>query len=188
MFSKETIERAKADFLFATNILIVSNVVDHFLINKELFNNHWLLSGTALIISFVIHALVIQDLNKVNESNIRLKQFVNDLLRFGSIFIITEIIGTYFIYGHVKISLNFIKRASVTLLGILSFSYFFMNRINNLGVYTVLVNDILRIFSGFIASVYLIDGYISTNEMSRLMGLLGGFISWHLITSKIIIR
>lgn len=188
MFSKESIERVKIDFIFATNIIIVSNIIEHFLINKELFNNVWLLSGFSLIISFIFYALFLYDLNKIDESNIRLKRLVDDLFRFGSIFIITEIVGTYLIYNRVIISYDFIKRTIFTLSGILSYDYFFSHKINNLGVYTLLVNDILKISIGSLASAYLLDGQISKSETSGLLGLLGGYITWHLIISKIIVR
>jgi hypothetical protein len=188
MFSKESLERVRIDFIFATNIIITSNIIEHFLINKELFSNTWLLSSFALITSFIFHALFLHNVNKVNEANIRLRRLVDDLLRFGSIFLITEIVGTYLIYNKVIISSNFIKRTVFTLLGILSYDYFFSHKIDNLGVYTLLINDLLKISVGSLASAFLLDGNISKSETSGLFGLLGGYIIWHLITSKLIIK
>ena len=188
MFSTTSIELAKIDFIFATNLVIVSNLVEHYLLDKELFNDKWLLTSFALILSFVFHALITFNMIKIDESNIKLKKTVDDLTRFGTIFIVSEIFYSIFAHGKIKLSKQWAIKTSLTLFGIVIFNFFLSNRIRNLGPYTLLFYDVVKMIVGSLTSAFFIDGVITNNEIGNLFSLLAGYISWHLIIVKNVVR
>lgn len=187
MFSRKGIEHVKSDIVFVSTITITSGFINYYLTGLHLFDDMWLLSSFSLLIAFIFHSFITRDLINVEESNFRLKKTVDDVIRFGTLFFISEISTSILLYDKIILTYEFLIRTIMALSGLAFFDMVFAERLINEGVYTLLIYDVFRISASSLGATLLINGNISLLNFADTVGIVSGFSLWHLITNRMIV-
>jgi hypothetical protein len=104
MLTTSKISIIKYRFIFILNIVIISELISHYLKGTELFSNNWLYSGCAILLAYIFYMIFIENSILQFSYDSRFKQPIMDLLRLTSLFVISKIITNLLESGFININ------------------------------------------------------------------------------------
>ena len=104
MLSTSKISTAKYRFLFITNVVIISEFINHYLKGDNLFSDSWLCSALAFLLAYIFYMLIFEDFILKFTYSPKINHQVVDLLRLTSLFFMSKIITDYLENGLVSIN------------------------------------------------------------------------------------
>ena len=186
MLSTSKISTAKYRFLFITNVVIISEIINHYLKGENLFSDSWLCSAFAFLLAYIFYMLFFEDfILKVTYSHKINHQVVN-LLRLTSLFFMSKIITDYLDNGLIGINSDWaIKTLMITS------SYFitdialidYLIKFNNHQL--LFYNIIQRFFAEYLIILFLYNQYTITDFINSISFLVS-YIVFETITKKFI--
>ena len=87
MLSTSKIINAKYRFLFITNIVIISEFINHYLKGTNLFSDSWLCYAIAILISYIFYMLILEDFILKFTYTPKINHQVVNLLKLTSLFL-----------------------------------------------------------------------------------------------------
>ena len=104
MLTTSKISIAKYRFFFILNIVIISELISHYLKGHELFSNNWLYSAFGILLASIFYMIFIENYIIQFSYNSRFNQPFMDLLRLTSLFVISKIITNLLESGIININ------------------------------------------------------------------------------------
>ena len=115
MLTTSKISTAKYRFFFVSNLVIVSELISHYLKGNELFSDSWLYSAFAFLLAYIFYMLFLEDFVMKFTYTPRLNQPTVDLLRLTSLFVVSKFFTSYLESGIVNInSMWLVKTLMIT--------------------------------------------------------------------------
>jgi hypothetical protein len=110
MLTTSKITIIKYRFLFILNIVIISELISHYLKGTELFSNNWLYSAFSILLSYIFYMIFIENYIIIFSYNSKFKQPVMDLLRLTLLIVVSKIITNLLETGIININLLWIYK------------------------------------------------------------------------------
>jgi len=185
MFLPINIENAKMKLFFVSTIVIISELVNNYLKNTQIFSDSWLYSAFGFLIAYLFYILFIEN---IKISNIKImKQTIVDLIRTSTLLLISNIFFNYFEYGVLILSSLWVKKIMLTIIGFLSSDYIFMNKILDMNSYQSLFYNISKIFIiDIIINLILTKTFTLVNFIDNI-SFFFGYVTWELLVKKFFI-
>lgn len=188
MITTSKIYTAKYRFLFVTNIVIISELISHFLKGGELFSNSWLCSAFSFLLAYILYMLFLEDFIIKITYMPKINHQIIDLLRLTSLFFISKLITNYIDSDSPNINLEWVIK-TVMIVG----SYFIIDitfidyliKFNNhqMLFYTV----VQRFLAEYVIILLLYTQYTSSDFINSISFLIS-YIIFDIITKKFITK
>lgn len=188
MITTSKIYTAKYRFLFITNIVIISELISHFLKGGELFSNSWLCSAFSFLLAYIFYMLFLEDFIIKITYMPKINHQIIDLLRLMSLFFISKLITNYIDSDSPNINLEWVIK-TVMIVG----SYFIIDitfidyliKFNNhqMLFYTV----VQRFLAEYVIILLLYTQYTSSDFINSISFLIS-YIIFDIITKKFITK
>jgi len=187
MLTTSKIYIAKYRFLFILNIVIISELISHYLKGTELFSNNWLQSAFAILLAYIFYMIFIEN-NIIKFSyNSRFNQPFMDLLRLTSLFVLSKIITNLLENGIININLLWIYK-TIMIITIYFISDIiladFLIKFNN---YQLLFYYIFKVLlTNYLVILFLYNKF-TLNDFIDQIAFLISYIFFEIIIKKFII-
>jgi hypothetical protein len=194
MTSPTDIQITKVDLTLFATVLTVSNLVYYQLFpGRSLFDNEWMNSSVATLLAVALHGLVTNKLSatintQLDTKNAGIENSVADLVKFGTIFAA----GKVFLHLMKNEQIVF-NQAWFTQHGTIIAGYALFNMLLKQYVPVVsdkqqpLLNDLIKVSTGALLSVYVMQKALPTKDVYELGGVLAGFVVFHLLTKQLVV-
>lgn len=186
MLSTSRIATAKYRFLFMTNIVIISEFINHYLKGDNLFSDSWLCSSFAFLLAYIFYMLIFEDFILKFTYIPKINHQIVDLLRLTSLFFMSKIITDYLENGLISINSNWIIKTLM-----ITSSYFvtdivlidYLIKFNN---YQLIFYNIIQRFSAeYLIIIFLYNQYTITDFINSISFLIS-YMIFETITKKFI--
>lgn len=184
MLLKSKVSTAKYRFLFVANIVILSELINHYLKGNKIFSDSWLCSAFGFLLAYIFYMLFLEDFILKSTSTIKFSQQVTDLLRLTCLFFISKLITNYI--DNDKIDSIWVIR-TLMIIG----SYFisdisFIDYLIKFNNHQLLLYNILqRFFAEYLIILFLYSQYTITDFINSISFLIS-YIIFETITIKFI--
>ena len=182
----------KHDITLWGTVIIISNIVYCFFKNKIPFDIDWCYYSVASLFGFVIHSLITSNLTvylikkfKIKNHNIKLA--LSDIIKWTTVYIITNIIILYINNDEIIFDKIIFKLYSGIILGYVIFDLLIEKDIADLSKNNQ--NFIIDIFKTAVAmflGYFISDGYIHTDFIHILTSVEVGLIIFYVIIHKLL--
>lgn len=186
MFSLIKISNAKMTFFFITNIVIVSELVSHYLKGTEIFSHSWLYSAFAFLIAYIVYILFIEDIKVIETTNIQLKQHTTNVVRYSTLFFISHVLTNYFEYGTISLSFVWLMRTVLIISGYSISDFIFANKIIKFNKYETLLYNSTKMFCSDVIINLLLYNEMTTVKLIDNVAFICGNISWEIFTKNLL--
>jgi len=193
IISPSDIQNTKVDLTLVSTVLVVSNLVSHQLNKSNLFDESWQNSAVATLLGFTLHGLLTNKLTSmVNKSlcikNKALAISVADFFKFGTVFVAQRAIGNYIENKPIVFDQNWAMSSGLVIAGYTAFNFIenMVPRVNK--KHQPLLNDLIKVSMGALASNYFMDGTITNGHLMSLVATLAGFSAFHLLTKRFVVK
>jgi hypothetical protein len=193
MISPNDIQVTKTDLTLFATVLVVSNVVESQLMKAQLFNEKWMNLAVATLLGVALHGLLTNKVsgminNQLNVDNAGVKASVYDLVKFGTIFAAQRAIVSYIEGRPIVFDQGWFMENGAIIAGYAAFNVAVQNMVPKVGdEHQPLLNDLIKVSMGALASNYLMDGTINQTHLMLLGATLAGFVGFHLFTKKLVV-
>ena len=186
MLTTSKLNTAKYRFFFVVHLVIVSELISHYLKNTELFSDSWLSSAFAFLLSYIFYMIFLEQFVLKITNTPRFNQPTIDLLRLTSLFVISKITTNYLENGIVNINSLWIYK-TIMITG----TYFFLDisfadyliTFNN---HKLLFYNLLKMFlTEYIVVLFLYNKF-TFNDLVDNISFLISYILFEVITKKFI--
>jgi hypothetical protein len=176
----------KKNIFFITNLVIVSNLINYYLSGEKLYDKEWLYSSFAILITYIIYILVVNDYVNIEDKDYLRKRMKMDAIRYFVIFTISHLLTNYLVHGSFKASGLWLVQTIITVFFYVIFDYIFSDFVLKLNTYKSLFLDILKIFFAEILAMMITFQTIDLIDMSQLIAYIVSYLVWALIVKKLI--
>lgn len=184
MLSTAKINIAKYRFFFVTTLVLVSEIISHYLKGNELFSDSWLMSSFSFLIAYIFYMIFLEDYILKLTLTPKFNQPTIDLLRLTSLFVISKIFTTYLENGIVNINSSWILKTLM-----ITSSYFildifladFLIKFNN---HQLLFYNIIKMFFSEYFIVMFLNNDFTSNDLIDNASFLFSYIFFEVITKK----
>jgi hypothetical protein len=178
--------------LFAT-VLVVSNVVEGQLMKTQLFNEKWMNLAVATLLGVALHGLLTNKASEMINSQLQIndgvKASVYDLVKFGTIFAAQRAIVSYIEGKPIVFDQKWFIEHGAIIAGYAAFNVAVGKMVPKISdQYQPLLNDLIKVSMGALASNYLVNGTINQTHLMLLGATLSGFVTFHLATKHLVVR
>jgi hypothetical protein len=193
MISPNDIQVTKTDLTLFSTVLVVSNIVLGQLNNTPLFTEKWMNMALATLLGVALHGLLTNKVSgmintQLKINNIGLKSSVYDLVKFGTIFASQRAIVSYIEGKPLVFNQKWFIEHGAIIAGYAGFNMAVQNIVPKVGSkYQPLVNDLIKVSMGALASNFLMDGTINNTHLMLLGVTLAGFTAFHLGTKNFVV-
>lgn len=186
MLSTAKINIAKYRFFFVTTLVLVSEIISHYLKGSELFSDSWLMSAFSFLLAYIFYMIFLEDYILKITMSPKFNQPTIDLLRLTSLFVISKIFTNYLENGIINInSLWIVKTLMIT------GSYFILDifladyliKYNN---HQLLLYNITKMFFAEYFIVIFLYNDFTSNDLIDNVSFLFSYIFFEIITKKFI--
>jgi len=178
MLSTLQIENAKTRFLFITNIVILSEIIEYYLKEKDVFTEDWLYSSLSLLIAYVIFILLSDNISLVDKNNYSVKKHERNFIRQTTLFLISHIIKNYLEHGMVYFDLSYLIKIIISVLFYVFPDYVLQDKLLPLTSHQYLIYDVLKMFiSDYTVSLMVYNTY-SLDDFYESFSFLSSYILW----------
>ena len=193
MISPNDIQVTKTDLTLFATVLVVSNLVEGQLLKSQLFNEKWMNLAVATLLGVALHGLLTNKISSVinsqlNIDNAGIKGSVYDLIKFGTIFASQRAIVNYIEGKEIVFDQKWLMTHGAIIAGYAAFNVGVEQMVPKINdQYQPLLNDLIKVSMGALASNYLMDGTINQTHLMLLGATLAGFTTFHLGTKKLVV-
>jgi hypothetical protein len=186
MLTTSKISTAKYRFFFVTNLVIISELISHYLKGHELFSDSWLYSAFSFLFAYIFYMIFLEDFIIKFTYTPRINQPTIDLLRLTSLFVVSKIFTNYLESGIVNINSKWIIKTLM-----ITGSYFitditlsdYLIKFNN---HQLLFYNITKMFlSEYLIVLFLYNQFTITDFIDNISFLIS-YIFFETITKKFI--
>ncbi len=193
MISPSDIQVTKTDLTLFATVLVVSNIVEGQLMKSQMFNEKWMNLAVATLLGVALHGLLtnkvsgmINEQLKVGDAGI--KASVYDLVKFGTIFAAQRAIVSYIEGRPIVFDQRWFMEHGAIIAGYAAFNVAVQKMVPKVNdQYQPLLNDLIKVSMGALASNYLMDGTINQTHFMALGATLAGFVAFHLGTKQLVV-
>ena len=82
MLTSSKIENIKNNIFFVSNLMIMSNIINHYLVGSELFNQKWLYTGFGILITYICYSLIASEYISVNDEDYKIKKGKEEAIKY----------------------------------------------------------------------------------------------------------
>lgn len=186
MLSPSKYNSLKSNILFVTNLMIISSLVNHFLVDEKLYDKNWLYSSFGILISYFIYILFIEELVNIKDEDYPIKRMKKDAYRLFVVFTISHLIRNYLIDNSITISILWLVQTSVTIFFYVYLDYISCDFVLKLNNYQNLFLDIIKIFTAEILATLITFQHLELIDISDLIGYSISYITWTLFIKHFI--
>lgn len=193
MISPNDIQVTKTDLTLFATVLVVSNVVEGQLMKSQLFNEKWMNIAVATLLGVALHGLLTNKVSGMINSQMKIdnagvKASVYDVVKFGTIFAAQRAIVAYIEGRPIVFDQRWFMEHGAIIAGYAAFNVAVQNMVPKVGdQYQPLLNDLVKVSMGALASNYLMDGTINKTHLMMLGTTLAGFVAFHLGTKQLVV-
>jgi len=196
MISPNDIQVTKVDLTLFATVLVVGNVVERQLFNKQLFNEAWKNTAVSVLLGVALHGLLTNKVSAMINARVKgtvgVEQSVYDLVKFGTIFAVQRA-GTFYLQGRpVGLEIyteNWLKDNGSVIAGYAIFNMLLRDMVPNVSaVYQPMINDFVKVSLGFLSSKYVMNGFVTQTHLLELSAILAGFAVFHLSTKSLVVQ
>jgi hypothetical protein len=186
MLTTSKISTAKYRFFFVTNLVVISELISHYLKGNEMFSDSWLYSAFAFLLAYIFYMLFLEDFVLKFTYSSRFNQPTIDLLRLTSLFVISKVFTSYLESGIVNINSLWIAK-TIMITG----SYFitdialadYLIKFNN---HQLLFYNVTKMFlAEYLIVLFLYSKFTITDFIDNISFLIS-YIFFEIITKKFI--
>ena len=185
MISSNKFKVIKNHILFLTNLVIIINLVNYYLVDEELFDKSWLYSSYGIILAYIIYLLLDNTEVNINDKDYLIKKSKYDAIRYFILFTLSHIIINFFKDGNVKISFLWFFEIILTITMYISFDYFLCDYSTN--EISLIFLNVVKIFIAEILGLLIIFQKINLVDISDLLAYIIAYLVWYLIIKKFIL-
>lgn len=193
MISPNDIQVTKTDLTLFATVLVVSNVVEGQLMKTQLFNEKWMNLAVATLLGVALHGLITNKVSGMINSQLQVdnagvKASVYDVVKFGTIFAAQRAIVAYIDGRPIVFDQRWFMEHGAIIAGYAAFNVAVQNMVPKVPEqYQPLLNDLIKVSMGALASNYLMDGTIRQTHLMLLGATLAGFVGFHLATKQLVV-
>jgi hypothetical protein len=193
MISPNDIQVTKTDLTLFATVLVVSNVVEGQLLKSQLFSEKWMNLAVATLLGVALHGLLTNKVSGMINSqlaidNAGVKSSIYDLVKFATVFASQRAIVSYIEGRPIVFDKKWFMEHGAIIAGYAAFNVAVQNMVPKVGdQYQPLLNDLIKVSMGALASNYLMDGTINNNHLMLLGATLAGFVTFHLATKQLVV-
>lgn len=186
MLSTSKIINAKYRFLFITNIVIISEFINHYLKGTNLFSDSWLCYAIAILISYIFYMLILEDFILKFTYAPKINHQVVNLLKLTSLFFISKIITNYLENGLVSINSDWIIKTVMITTSYFIVDITLIDYLINFNNHQLLFYNIIQKFlAEYLIILFLYNEYTVTDFINSISFLVS-YILFETITKKFI--
>lgn len=191
MISPVDIQGTKVDLTLFSTVLVVSNLVSSQLEKTGLFNESWMNLAVATLFGVTLHGLLTNKVSSMINTSLNIdtasvKNSVNDLIKFGTIFISQKAVTSYLQGKDIVFDQKWAMTSGLTIGGYAAFNMI-ESFVPKIDTYQPLLNDLIKVSMGALTANYFVDGSITKDHLLNLTSLLSGFVAFHLVTKQFVI-
>ncbi len=193
MISPNDIQVTKTDLTLFATVLVVSNIVEGQLMKTQLFNEKWQNFAVATLLGVALHGLLTNKVSGMINTHLQVensgvKASVYDLVKFGTIFASQRAIVSYIEGKPIVFDQKWFMEHGAIIAGYAAFNMAVSSVVPQVSnEYQPLLNDLVKVSMGALASNYLMDGTITQTHLMLLGATLAGFTAFHLGTKKLVV-
>lgn len=193
MISPNDIQVTKTDLTLFATVLVVSNLVEGQLLKSQLFNEKWMNLAVATLLGVALHGLLTNKISSVinsqlNINNAGVKASIYDLIKFGTVFASQRAIVSYIDGKEIVFDEKWLMSSGAVIAGYAAFNTGVQQMVPTISSeYQPLLNDLIKVSMGALASNYLMDGTINQTHLMLLAATLSGFTAFHLGTKNVVV-
>ena len=187
MLTTLKISIAKYRFFFLLNIVIISELISHYLKDNELFSNKWLLSAFGFLLAYIFFMIFIENYIIQFSYNSMIKEPLLNLLRLTSLIFISKLITNLIENKIININLLWIyKTIMIIIIYFISDIIFadFLIKFNN---YQLLFYYICKVLLTNYLVILFLYNQITISDLIDQIPFLISYIFFEIIIKKFII-
>jgi hypothetical protein len=178
MLSTLQIENAKTRFLFITNIVILSEIIEYYLKEKDIFTKEWLYSSVSILIAYIIFIILSDNIGLVDKNNYSVKKHERNFIRQTILFFISHIIKNYLEHGLVYFDFSYLIKIIISVLFYVFPDYVLQDKLLPLNSHQYLAYDVSKMFiSDYIVSMMVYNIY-KLDDFYESFSFLSSYILW----------
>jgi len=186
MLSTSKIANMKYRFLFITNIVIISEFINHYLKGENLFTDSWLCSSLSFLLAYIFYMLIFEDFILKFIYIPKINQQVINLLSLTSLFFMSKIITNYLENGIVSINSDLIIKTLMITSSYFIIDIALINYLIKFNNHELLFYNIIQKFlAEYLIILFLYNQYTITNFIDSISFLIS-YIVFETITKKFI--
>jgi len=186
MLSTSKIINAKYRFLFITNIVIISEFINHYLKDTNLFSDSWLCNAFAILIAYIFYMLILEDFILKITYTPKINHQVVDLLKLTSLFFISKIITDYLKNGTVGVNSEWVIKTLMITTSYFVVDITLIDYLINFNNHQLLFYNITqRFLAEYLIILFLYNQYTVTDFINSI-SFLSSYIFFVTITKKFI--
>ena len=193
MISPTDIQVTKTDLTLFATVLVVANIVEGQMMKTQLFNEKWMNLAVATLLGVALHGLLTNKVSGMINSQLEIdnagvKASVYDLVKFGTIFAAQRAIVSYIEDKPIVFDQKWLMEHGAIIAGYAAFNMAVGNMVPKVNdEYQPLLNDLIKVSMGALASNNLMDGTVTQTHLMLLATTLAGFVAFHLGTKKLVV-
>ena len=182
----------KHDLTLWVTVIIISNIVHCFFKNNLPFDIDWWYYSIVSLFGFVIHCLITSNLTvylikKFKIKNYNIKLALSDIIKWSTVYIITNIIVSYIKNDEIIFDKIIFKLYSGIILGYVIFDLLMEKDIADLSKNNQnFIIDIFKTAFAMFLGYFIMDGYIHTDFIHILTSVEIGLVIFHVIIHKLL--
>jgi len=186
MLTSSKIENIKNNIFFVSNLMIMSNIINHYLVGSELFNQKWLYTGFGILITYICYSLIASEFISVNDEDYKIKKGKEEAIKYLILYTMSHSFTSYIHDGFIDISLVWFIRTVFTIGTYIFFDYSFSDTFLTLGNHKIILLDLIKIFLAEIIGMMVVLQPFDLIELSDIIAYGFSYMFWNLVTKKFI--
>jgi hypothetical protein len=186
MLSSLKIDNIKGNIYFVGVIMIISNLINFYLVGTKLFDNKWLLTSFGILVAYIIFSLISGDYISVEDKDYKSRKTKEDAIKYLIIYTLSHSVTGYMNDGFVELSFNWFIRTLATVGGFVSFDYICSDLILNLNSYQILFMDLFKILIAEFFGGLVVSELFDLIDIADLIAYSFSYAFWSLFVKKIL--
>lgn len=184
MLSTLQIENAKTRFLFIANIVILSEIIEYYLKEKDPFTKEWLYSSLSLLVAYIFFILISDNISLVDKNNYSVKKHERNFIRQTILFIISHAIKNYLDHGMIFFDSLYLIKMIISIIFYIYPDYILQDKLLPLNSHQYLVYDVSKMFiADYVVSLMVYNVY-NLSDFYESFSFSASYILWETFTKK----
>jgi len=166
--------------------MVISNLINNYLVDSKLFDNKWLITSFGILIAYLLYSLISTDYISVDDKDYKSKKTKEDAIKYLIIYTLSHSVTGYMHDGFVELSYNWFIRTLATVGGFVTFDYICSDVILQLNSYQILFLDLFKIVIAELFGGYVVSEIFNIFDIADLIAYSFSYAFWSLFIKKII--
>jgi hypothetical protein len=187
MLSTLQIESAKTRFLFIANIVILSEIIEYYLKEKDPFTKEWLYSSLSILVAYIFFILLSDNISLVDKNNYSVKKHERNVIRQSILFIVSHVIKNYLDHGMLYFDLSYLLKMVITISFYVFPDYILQDKLLSLSSHPYLIYDVSKMFiADYVVSLMIYNTY-TLQDFYESFSFSASYILWETLTKHLFI-